>query len=54
MKTSNNATITHNKQTILKKRRPDIRDDMDSRQNKESGYNGEQRSGEKHQSKKPI
>ncbi|MCE3225785.1 MAG: hypothetical protein K0S32_336 [Bacteroidetes bacterium] len=38
MKTSRSTTTRQNKQGNSKKPRPEIRDDMDSRQSKESGY----------------
>ncbi len=41
MKTSRNTTNKQNKQGNSKKNRPEIRDDMDSRKNKESGYTGD-------------
>jgi hypothetical protein len=41
MKTSRNTTTKQNKQGNSKKPRPEIRDDMDSRQSKEKGYKGE-------------
>lgn len=41
MKTSRKTTNKQNKQGTSKKPRPEIRDDMDSRKNKESGYKGD-------------
>jgi hypothetical protein len=40
MKTSRNTTNKQSKQGMSKKPRPEIRDDMDSRKEKESGYRG--------------
>jgi hypothetical protein len=40
MKTSRSTTNKQSKQGISKKPRPEIRDDMDSRQNKESAGKG--------------
>jgi hypothetical protein len=41
MKTSRNTTNMQNKQGHSKKPRPEIRDDMDSRKQKEEGYRGD-------------
>lgn len=41
MKTSRNTISHQNKQGSSKKPRPEIRDDMDSRQRKEKGYKGD-------------
>lgn len=38
MKTSRSTTNKQSKQGISKKPKPEIRDDMDSRENKEKGY----------------
>lgn len=38
MKTSRNTTNKQSKQGLSKKPRPEIRDDMDSRERKEAGY----------------
>jgi hypothetical protein len=38
MKTSRSTTNKQSKQGISKKPRPEVRDDMDSRKNKEKGY----------------
>jgi hypothetical protein len=40
MKTSRNTTNKQNKQGMSKKPRPEIRDDMDSRERKEPGFKG--------------
>lgn len=40
MKTSRSTTTKQSKQGLSKKPRPEIRDDMDSRENKEKGYKG--------------
>lgn len=40
MKPSRGTTTRQNKQGITRKPRPDIRDDMDSRERKEKGYKG--------------
>lgn len=41
MKTSRNTTNKQNMQGTSKKNRPEIRDDMDSRKQKEEGYKGD-------------
>lgn len=41
MKTSRSTVNKQSKQGMSKKPRPEIRDDMDSRQNKEDGYKGD-------------
>jgi hypothetical protein len=41
MRTTKNSTDKHNKQGNSKKNRPEIRDDMDSRKEKEPGYRGD-------------
>ncbi|MBI2723202.1 MAG: hypothetical protein HYX39_13595 [Bacteroidetes bacterium] len=41
MKTTGNNTSKANKPGNSKKNRPEIRDDMDSRQSKEEGYKGD-------------
>lgn len=41
MKTSRNTVTKQSKQGNSKKPRPEIRDDMDSRQSKEEGYRGD-------------
>lgn len=41
MKTSRSNNNRQNKQGISKKPRPEIRDDMDSREKKEIGYKGD-------------
>ena len=41
MKTARSTTTKQNKQGMSKKPRPEIRDDMDSRQSKEKGYKGQ-------------
>ncbi len=41
MKTSRNTTGKQSKKGNSKKPRPEIRDDMDSRQSKEAGYKGD-------------
>lgn len=41
MKTSRNTTGKQSKQGNSKKNRPEIRDDMDSRKQKEAGYKGD-------------
>jgi hypothetical protein len=41
MKTARTLTNKQNKQGLSKKPRPEIRDDMDSRKNKEAGYKGD-------------
>ena len=41
MKTSRNTTNKQSKQGASKKPRPEIRDDMDSRERKENGYKGQ-------------
>lgn len=41
MKTSRNTTNMQSKQGHSKKPRPEIRDDIDSRKNKEIGYKGD-------------
>lgn len=41
MKTSRSTITKQNKQGKSKKPRPEIRDDMDSRKEKESGYKGD-------------
>jgi hypothetical protein len=40
MKSSRSANTRQNKQGATKKPKPDIRDDIDSRKNKEKGYKG--------------
>jgi hypothetical protein len=40
MKTSRSTTNKQSKQGMSKKPRPEIRDDMDSREKKEAGYKG--------------
>jgi hypothetical protein len=40
MKSSRSTTNKQSKQGMSKKPRPEIRDDMDSRKQKESGYKG--------------
>jgi hypothetical protein len=40
MKTARSTTNKQSKQGSSKKPRPEIRDDMDSRKNKEKGYKG--------------
>lgn len=42
MKTSRNQENKQSKQGITNKPRPEIRDDMDSRKNKEAGYKDDQ------------
>ena len=41
MKTSRSIANKQSKQDISKKNRPEIRDDMDSRERKEAGYKGD-------------
>jgi hypothetical protein len=41
MKTARTQTNKQNKQGLSKKPRPEIRDDMDSRKQKEAGYKGD-------------
>lgn len=41
MKTSRSTTNKQSKQGMSKKPRPEIRDDIDSRKNKEAGYKGD-------------
>lgn len=41
MKTSRSTTTRQNKQGLSKKPRPEIRDDIDSRKNKEESYAGD-------------
>lgn len=41
MKLSRSTNNRQNKQGMSKKPRPEIRDDMDSRKNKEHGYRGD-------------
>jgi hypothetical protein len=41
MKTARNNNSHQNKQGLSKKPRPEIRDDMDSRKNREKGYKGD-------------
>ena len=41
MKPARNANNKQNKQGISRKPRPEIRDDIDSRQNKELNYKGD-------------
>ena len=41
MKPSRSTNTQQNKQGISKKPRPEIRDDIDSRKNKEQGYRGD-------------
>jgi len=41
MKTTKNTTNKQSKQGNSKKSRPEIRDDMDSRKNREAGYKGD-------------
>jgi hypothetical protein len=41
MKTSRNTTGKQSKRGNSKKPRPDIRDDMDSRKNREAGFKGD-------------
>jgi hypothetical protein len=41
MKTARSITNKQNKQGLSKKPRPEIRDDIDSRKNKEAGYKGD-------------
>ncbi|MFY9308010.1 MAG: hypothetical protein WAQ28_03065 [Bacteroidia bacterium] len=40
MKTSRTTTTKQSKQGLSKKPKPEIRDDMDSRENKEKGFKG--------------
>ncbi|MGZ3900957.1 MAG: hypothetical protein ACXVNQ_10930 [Bacteroidia bacterium] len=40
MRTTKNTTNKQNKQGNSKKHRPEIRDDMDSRERKENGFKG--------------
>ena len=49
MKTSRNTNNKQSKQGASKKPRPEIRDDLDSRKQKESGYKGDKmiKSGKK-------
>ena len=41
MKTARSTTTKQNKQGMTKKPRPEIRDDIDSRKNREIGYKGD-------------
>jgi hypothetical protein len=41
MKTARSTTTKQNKQGISKKPRPEIRDDIDSRKNREGNYKGD-------------
>lgn len=41
MKTARTSTSKQSKQGLSKKPRPEIRDDIDSRKNKEAGYKGD-------------
>ncbi len=41
MKTSRTTTNKQSKQGISKKPRPEVRDDLDSRKQKENGYRGD-------------
>ncbi len=43
MKTTKNTTTKQNSQGNSKKNRPEIRDDMDSRERKEAGFKGDQK-----------
>jgi hypothetical protein len=42
MKTSRSNTNRQSKQGLSKKPKPEIRDDMDSRERKEKGYKGDE------------
>ncbi|HKR05504.1 MAG TPA: hypothetical protein VJY62_12790 [Bacteroidia bacterium] len=51
MKTSRSTVSKQSKQGISKKPRPEIRDDMDSRKEKEPGYRGDKsKKGDKQKS----
>jgi hypothetical protein len=51
MKTSRSTTNKQSKQGNSKKPRPEIRDDMDSRERKENGYKGNKKRPAKKQKK---
>jgi hypothetical protein len=53
MKSSRNSTSKQSKQGNSKKPKPEIRDDMDSRKNRESGFKGTiSKKGDKKKKKK--
>ncbi|MBA3663236.1 MAG: hypothetical protein H0W61_03385 [Bacteroidetes bacterium] len=52
MRTTKNTTDKHNQQGNSKKPRPEIRDDMDSRKNKENGFKGNDKKTKKASAKK--
>jgi len=54
MKTARSTSNKQNKQGLSKKPRPEIRDDIDSRKNKEAGYKGDiSKKGDRSTSTKP-
>jgi hypothetical protein len=54
MKTARTTSNKQNKQGPSKKPRPEIRDDIDSRKNKEAGYKGDRsKKGDRQKATKP-
>jgi hypothetical protein len=47
MKTARTLSNKQNKQGLSKKPRPEIRDDIDSRKNKEAGYKEDSKKGDR-------